>query len=176
MIKKISKVLLTIGFFCFFAIITSCKLSKSDDEIIEEMGNNLISLLENEDKDGFVSLFAPAKIKDLTNFDSSLDEIMEYYDGKFVSEKHPGAGTFKEKDGEYQAKWFNLSFDIITDMNEYRIAIYWCTEYSTDSNYLGIWSLYIINENDYLTPEYSYAGDGLWTPGINIGKVYVEDK
>ncbi len=31
---------------------------------------------------------------------------------------------------------------------------------------------YIIKKIDDTTPEYAYGGDGLWTPGINIGKTY----
>lgn len=155
--------------------VSSCDLAKSEDEIIDEKVQNLISLLENTDKDGLREIFAESKIKNITDFNNSLDELFEYYDGTLTSKSHGGKGTDRDKHGNYQATWYNLAYKITTSAEDYRIAIYWCAEYSTDDKEVGIWSLYIIKENEYPTPEYAYRGDGLWTPGINIGKLYVEN-
>lgn len=168
--------LISISLLCFVIFVSSCDYLKSEDEILDEKVQNLINLLDKNDKVGIKSLFASSKIDSISNFDNLLDELIEYYDGTYTSKSHGGKGTDKDKNDDFTASWYNLSYKVITSSEEYRIAIYWCTEYSTDSNYLGIWSLYIINENDYLTPDYTYRGDGLWTPGINIGKVYVENK
>lgn len=154
--------------------VSSCDLSKSEDDIIDEKVENLISLLENDDKEGLKGLFAESKIENISDFNNSLDELLDYYDGVLTSKSHGGKGTDKDKNDNYQATWYNLSYKITTSTEDYRMAIYWCTEYSTNNKELGIWSLYIIKENDYLTPDYTYRGDGLWTPGINIGKVYVK--
>ena len=174
MIKKISKTLFVICLLFFTTILTSCELPKSDDEIVSEMVEKIISSLENEDREKFRSLFALSKVNELTNFDESITDIFKYYEGKFVSESHPGSNCFQEKEGKFKAEWFKLSIDVATDNDEYRIATYWCTNYSTDSNFVGIWSLYIIRKAEDSTPDFSYGGDGLWTPGINIGKVYVK--
>lgn len=174
--RIISYLLISLLILCSVIFVSSCDFMKSEDEILDEKVQNFIDLLDENDKESLKSLFAPAKIGCISNFDDSLDELFEYYDGVFKSKSHESKGTDGDKNGDFTAKWYNLSYIITTSSEQYRLAIYWCTEYSTDSNYLGIWSLYIIKENEYPTPVYTYRGDGLWTPGINIGKVYVEDK
>ncbi len=172
--KIINHLILSIFIFSFFVFVSSCDL-KSEDDIISSKVDNLIELLDKNDKDGLKKLFAESKIENIENFTDSLDELIEYYDGVLTSKLNCSKGTDRDKNANYQATWYNLSYKIITSTEIYRIAIYWCTEYTTDSKQLGIWSFYIINEKDYPTPDYAYRGDGLWTPGINIGKMYVED-
>ena len=157
-------------------LISSCDLPKSDDEIVEGKIQTIITLLENKDKENIKNLFAKTKINTIGNFDQSLDELLKYYDGEYQSKRNDPHGKFRDKDGDFCTTWFLPSFDVTTSKDTYRIAFYLCTEYTTDSDSVGIWSLYIIKKSEDTTPESAYGGDGLWTPGINIGKVYVEDK
>ena len=165
---------LSVSLSLLLFFLSSCSLFKSEDEIIDEKVENLISLLENGDKEGLKSLFAESRIENISDFNNSLEELLEYYDGVLLSKSHSGTGTDRDIHGNYRATWYNLSYKITTSTEHYRMALYWCTEYSTNNKELGIWSLYIIKESDYHTPDSTYRGDGLWTPGINIGKVYLE--
>lgn len=61
MIKKISQTLFVLCLLFFTTILTSCKLPKSDDEIVSEMVEKIISSLENEDREEFRNLFALSK-------------------------------------------------------------------------------------------------------------------
>lgn len=97
MIKKIIQTLFVLCLLFFTTILTSCELPKSDDEIVSEMVEKIISSLENEDREEFRNLFALSKINELKNFDESITDIFKYYDGKFVSERHPGSNSFQEK-------------------------------------------------------------------------------
>ena len=122
------------------------------------------------------SINASSKIKNISNFDYSVDNLLDYYNGTFQSKKNYSHGKFRDKNGEFSTTWFLPSTDVTTSVETYRIAFYYCTEYTTDKDSVGIWSMYIIKKKDDITPEYAYGGDGLWTPGINIGKVYIENE
>ena len=70
-----------------------------------------------------------------------------------------------------------MSYDVTTDAAIYRMAFYWCAKDTGDSGNVGIESFYIIKATDDPNyPQYSYGGDGLWTPGINIGKTHEVDE
>ncbi len=155
---------------------TSCFSSKTDDEIVEEKIQNLIQNLEENNKDGIKELFAKTKIDNIDNFDETIDQLLEYYDGTYESKKNGSHGKFRDKDGNFSTTWFLPSTDVETSVDTYRIAFYYCTEYTTDEDSIGIWSLYIIKMSEDSTPDNSYGGDGLWTPGIHIGKVYSESE
>ena len=175
--KKTIRLLgLSILFFSQMLFMLSCSFLKNEDEMIEEKVQNLISYLDNDDKEGIKSLFAEKQIENNNDFELSLNDLVEYYDGTSISKIQGSMGTDKDKNQNYQATWYNIPYKITTTIEEYRLAIYWCIEYSSNSKQLGIWSLYIIKEEDYPTPTYTYRGDGLWTPGINIGKVYDESE
>lgn len=143
--------------------------------MIEEKTQEIIEYLETGNKEGIKSLFSKTKIEEILDFDASIERLIEYYDGTFQSKKNNPHGKFRDKNGDFSTTWFLPSVDVTTSVDTYRIAFYYCTEYTTDKESIGIWSLYIIKKADDTTPEYAYGGDGLWTPGINIGKVYVEN-
>lgn len=154
-------------------LFSSCDL-KTDDEKIEDLTMELIGYLDSNDKEGIKGLFAKGKINDIENFDESIDELFEYYDGTYENKYSGATETNKDKDGKFINEWIIKPYDVTTSKDIYRIVYYYCSEYSTNKEYVGIWSLYIILRSDDLNSSYTYWGDGLWTPGINIGKVYIE--
>ncbi|HHX68920.1 MAG TPA: DUF5104 domain-containing protein [Gallicola sp.] len=172
---KRSKNILVIFIVTFFLFaVTSCKSHKTDEEIVEKKIQELIQHLEENNTDGIRNLFAKTKINDIEDFDASIEQLIEFYDGVYETKKNGAPGKFRDKDGDFSTTWFLPSTDVTTSVDTYRIAFYYCTEYTTDKDSIGIWSLYIIKKSEDTTPKYSYGGDGLWTPGINIGKVYVK--
>lgn len=46
--------------------------------------------------------------------------------------------------------------------------------FATNKANVGIWYIYIIKQSEDVNPNYTCWGDGLATPGINIGKKYSE--
>lgn len=172
MIKKFISIISAIVLSVFSLLcISSCDAFKSDEEIIDDKVMDIIQKLEKSDKEGLKKLFAKSIIKNIDNFDETIDELFDYYDGEYVSKVRGGHGDELERDGNgFVKKWWTPSYDIKTTEDRYRIAFYWCKEYSTDKNFIGIWSFYIVKYKDDDNPEYSYRGDGLWFPGINISK------
>jgi len=174
--KKILIVFKTILMLIIMFFVTSCTFLKSNDEITDEKVQSFISFLDKNDKNKIYNTFAKSKICDIDDFAKTIDLLLEYYEGTYQSKELNTKGEESDKNGDYKAKWLVLSYHVLTSTNEYRIFFYWCTEYSIDENSIGIWSFYIIKEEDYPTKEKSYGGDGLRTFGINIGKLKNEDK
>lgn len=162
-------------FFCFNFVICffcACNWLKSDDEINDELVEKLILAMENKDKDSFIKLFATNKANEDEDFEQSVNELFNYYDGEYQNKLKKGQCENKDKNGEFSTTWFELSYDVTTSTEIYRIALNYCSEYSTSKDNVGIWYIYIIKKSEDVNPNYTYWGDGLATPGINIGKKY----
>lgn len=172
-IKFFNKVLASI---ILLLSLSSCKLFKSDDEIIKDNVMSFIKALENKNKEEVKSYFAKNKIKDIVNFDQSLDELFNYYQGKYMSYNYGGSAKYKDSDYNFRSINYQYPIDIKTDIEKYRMYFNWYIEYTTDKDMVGIWSFYIIKEKDDPNSTYSYWGDGLNTPGINIGKIDERDE
>ena len=149
-------------------------VAPSDDENADKKLEAFVGFLQNEDREGIKSLFSENKIKELADFDESIEELLLYYDGEIVSVTRHATGVEDDKDFGIERKWYNMSYDVTTSVDTYCMAFYWCTKDTGDSGNIGIESFYIIKATDNPDyPQYAYRGDGSWTPGINIGKVYV---
>ena len=149
----------------------------SDNEDADNKLQSFVDCLRNEDSEGIKSLFAQNKIAEISNFDESIEELLLYYDGAYISVERHSTGVEEDKDSGIERKWYNMSYDVKTDEAIYRMAFYWCAKDTGDSSNVGIESFYIIKATDDPNyPQYSYGGDGLWTPGINIGKTHEVDE
>jgi hypothetical protein len=156
--------LLTIG----VVFLVSCNF-ESDDEIAEDNLEKLLSAIQSEDVNRVKSLFASNISSEIESFDSSVTDLIEYYDGVVDSYTTGGLGTETDRDSGIEKKWFNMSYDVTTTEDIYRVAIIWYVKDTSDSGNVGIWSLYILRFSEDEYPEMSYGGDGLWTNGIHVG-------
>mgnify|MGYP001623772419 FL=1 len=148
----------------------------SDNEDADNKLEAFVGCLQNEDREGIKSLFSKNKITELEDFADSIEELLLYYDGEFVSVTRHSTGVKDDKDSGIERKWYNMSYDVTTSVATYCMAFFWCTKDTGDSGNIGIESFYIIKATDNPNyPQYSYRGDGLWTNGINIGKIYSGD-
>ena len=149
----------------------------SDNEDADNKLQAFVQCLDNEDREGIKALFAQNKIAEISNFDESIEELLLYYDGEYISVERHSTGVEEDKDGGIERKWYNMSYDVTTDAAIYRMAFYWCAKDTGDSGNVGIESFYIIKAtDDSRYPQYTYRGDGLWTNGINIGKTHEVDE
>ena len=149
----------------------------SDNEDADNKLQSFVECLNNEDREGIKSLFAQNKIAEISNFGESIEELLLYYDGEYISVERHATGVEEDKDSGIERKWYNMSYDVTTDTQIYRMAFYWCAKDTGDKSNVGLESFYIIKATDDPNyPQYTYRGDGLWTPGINIGKAYAANE
>jgi hypothetical protein len=146
---------------------------ETDNDIANKNISKLIAAIENEDHVGIKSLFAPNIIAEIDDFDQNINDLLSYYIGKNGSYGSHGLGTEYDRDSGIEKRWHNMSYDITTTEDVFRIAIIWYIQDTEDVGNVGIWSFYIIRFEDDPYPNYDYGGDGLWSPGLHIGKTYI---
>ena len=167
--KKLFKFIDKIIFSILLFSLSSCDLFKSEYELLYERIQKFSTSLYHKNKEEVRSYFAKNKIKDISNFDQSIDELFDYYQGDYISSTIESKGQEGDREGNYTAKWDMLSFNVETDIEKYRMAFYWCIEYTTDKDMLGIWSFSILKWKDDPNPNYAYWGETFSGIGINIG-------
>lgn len=154
-------------------ILSSCansSLFMSDSQRIDTQFNQVLTALENGDREGLKMLFSPRSVEQSQNFNKNMDLLFGYYAGGNATYEDDGP-LVAEKSQDYgiERKVIEKSYDVTTDVDTYRFAIRFVVVDDTDADSVGIWSLYVIKRLDDTKPNMTYWGDGKNTPGINIG-------
>lgn len=166
-------------------LLSSCSrlkyMFKSDKEVASDEIQEVITSIENKDKEKLSSLFSVNTVKAVPELDSQMDSLFDYYKGN-KTEFTIVNGSSEKNDDEGYYKILMISSDITTTSDKFRLTFdYYLTD-TIDSNNEGIKFMYIIRFDDdpnshYVETNgkvtcYTYWGDGNDTLGINIGKVY----
>ncbi len=168
----------------FTLLLCSCSsggqsMFTSDRELANSKMEKVLEALGNRDRDALVSLFSDKAIAEAEDFEQSVTELLEFYQGEFVSyHGRHGASTREGNNADgtgRRYKYLNSSYDIETSEGIYRFAIRDYILDTADPDNVGIWSLYIIKMEDS-DPNFAYWGDDRDTPGINFNKVRERDK
>ena len=141
-----------------------------DQEYANEQLNLLLDAIENEDKESVKSLFSKNTTSNIQNFEASIDCLFEYFKGTAPAwnDQCPQVVDGENEEGNKKII-VTSSYDIKTSEDSYRISFKACRMDTANPNDVGIWSLYIISLKDDINSQHTYWGDGMNTPGINIG-------
>ena len=156
---------------------------RTEKEYLSDTIQEFVTYTENKDKDKLKGLFSQNSISQVEDFDKQMDDLLEYYKGNKISYTlvYGAEGDSDGKGG--QTKTLMASTDITTNEDVFRVAFFVRTLDTLDSKNLGFLFLYIIRFDD--DPDssviingrehcFTYWGDGLNTPGINIGKPFID--
>jgi hypothetical protein len=171
---KFTALILTIVIILSFS---GCNLFYDDvSSKSKQYMKSLISKLESEDVEGVKALFAPNKIADIPDFDETVQALIDYYNGSFVSMTGTaGEGSSLDKTSGIDRKWYDMSYDVTTTTEVFRISTEWYIKAVENKEDVGIWSLSIIKYNDDPAKQKTYWGDGTSFYGIQIGKIHVNN-
>lgn len=135
--------------------------------------DKVLEAIKNKDKIAFKALFSPKAIAKTEDFDQSIIDLFDYFQGDFVSYNDwGGPATFRGiNDDGTGRNWKSIesSYDVETSKQRYRFAIQDFIQDTADTDNVGIHSLYIIKTEDDTDINFAYWGDGKDTPGIHIG-------
>ena len=132
----------------------------------------VLKALEEKDKETLTDMFSKTAIAKEDDWEKSLEELFDYYQGGFISSVDHCEGTTEEVQLEDKMKYIDSSYDVKTSVGEYRFAIQDYTEDTEEKANVGILSLYVIKMKDDTDQGSAYLGDGKNTPGINVGKTW----
>ena len=173
--KLINKIFVYISILSSIVLSSCAFFGETEEKKARRLTDEFISLLDNQDKDEIKNIFAKEKIDSIETFDDDLDQLLVYYKGESTSKVMQRSNSGASVDYDERTRFLDISCDVTTDIDVYRMFFIWYYVYSTNKNLIGIWSFYIIRFDDDTTKEYAYGGDGFQTPGINIGKVWSYD-
>ncbi len=145
----------------------------NEESYTDNLLEDVIYAIENRDTEKMKMTFADNTIEEIVDFDKSAEELFEYYQGNMKSYTIQGGPCVESSyngEGDNRTwKSYEVTYDIYTDKDNYRIYIYGCMMDDKYSDNIGIRSLYIIKAADDIDLEWPYWGDWKNTPGINIG-------
>ena len=171
---------------CLFVLIltlllfTSCSLgeinmknhfSQIDPQATNNKFEEIISAIQNQNEPALKDLFSKTSISQAEDIHSSITALFDFFQGEMLSYDDLGARSIdkgKNDDGTRRI-WESIqsTYDVETTEQKYRFAIKEFTKDTADPNNVGIYSLYIIREEDS-NLQFAYWGDGQWSPGIII--------
>jgi len=135
--------------------------------------DKVLEAIKNKDNVELKALFSQKAIAQAEEFGQSIDDLIDYFQGDFVSYNDwggPGSFDGLNDDGTGRNwKRIDSTYDVETSEQKYRFAIQEFVQDIADKNNVGVWSLYIIKMED-TDSQFAYWGDGKNTPGINFNK------
>lgn len=158
-------------------IMTSCAIKgenmyKKGNEMVDSQIEYFLSAVENHDTQKLKNLFAQNAIQMQSDFEGNINRLFEYYKGKHIKSElvSGGISTSKKEDKGKSALCRAGTYSVITDISEYFIYIKYINPDDFDKNNKGIFSIYIIDKNDYNYSDELYTGEIWCAPGLNINK------
>lgn len=139
------------------------------EEIAQAQVDAMLSALQAQDATALKALFCQYTLSEVTDFDQTIDELFDYFQGTVTSTYDWGTNSSKERHEDMEKKDLYLSCDVTTTDQVYRIAVHYCVTNDNAPEQEGIVSLYIIKMAEDTDPQYAYHGDDAYTPGIQIG-------
>ena len=165
-------------------IFSSCKSGTSrfgkfynDNELVNSKLEELLTAIQNKDREKIKSLFAKNILSKVEDFETSMKKLFDYYEGDYVSYDDCGGPLTDEAivNGD-KVKIIKPSYEIETSKRSYRMTFELRTDDTKDSNNIGLWSIDIIKTEDDVDLTYAYWGDLKYTPGINIDIKNIDDE
>lgn len=144
----------------------------SDTSVAAKKLDSLIECIEKKDDEGVKALFASNKLADIDDFNESIQELFDYYEGEFISHPNSTPGSMKDNDYGTVKEYFYIRNVVYTTSDTYYFTILWYIRDDTDKGNEGIWSLDVLRLEDAPSDNYLYCFTGSdWATGIHVGVI-----
>ena len=138
--NKLSTIMILMLLILSMFLFSGCKFLDSDNDSAERNLKELINKIQSRDRNEIKGLFATNVVTSIEGFDESIDELFAYFNGDYVSHISGGLGSEYDKNDGVSREFHNMSYDITTTVQVYRVALVWYMEDTGDANNIGIWS------------------------------------
>lgn len=141
----------------------------TDKKIAIEQMERIMNALQDRDAEMLKSMFAKNALAEISDIQAMIAELYDYVPCCSENMEYRGSivgGLFE--DGQ-RMKDHCISFDVKTSDGVYRFAFKYISEDTENPDNVGLWSLYVIDQDDDTDPEFAYRADSQYIPGIHIG-------
>lgn len=131
--------------------LSSCSIGGSRTEMLnrnndEKKANarlvDIIKALENQDKDALKKMFSKQALSEVDDFDKSIDDLFDFFQGEVDSwEKPSGPTVFESNDHGHKKKEVNSYYYLNTDKQKYFLLL---RDYPVDTDHSDNVGLYLI--------------------------------
>lgn len=133
----------------------------SDDDIADDRMEELISAIENKDKDKIKGMLSQNTKNSVKDIETQIDDLIHFYQGELVSCDNEDCGMVvrsSREDEDYKTI-FEMAYVIVTTTKQYQIALEDVVMNDFDTKDEGISYIYMKEISDYSETEYTYWGD-----------------
>lgn len=153
-----NKKFLILFFIVTILLLSSCSLGGSrtkmlfkdnDDKKAEARLKEVIEALENQDKDALKAMFSEKALDEADDFDGSMDNLFDFFQGEVDSwEKPSGPTVFESNDYGHKTKKVSSYYYVNTDKQKYFFLL---RDYPVDTdhpNNVGLYMLLVVKAED----------------------------
>ncbi len=141
---------------------------RDDKAIINSYFEAFIAGVNEHDTQAIRALFASLPSDSSSSLSEQIDATFSYFPGALtITETANGSRSLSSVTRGVRRTDIDALFTVESDGQVFYAAMKICSEDSTNSEEVGIISIYFIDSQDY-HEEVCYRGDGKWTPGINL--------
>jgi len=158
--------MLFISFFLLFVngIITILKTIKNDKPVMDMRMQQMLETLENNDKYALKAMFSKKAIDEADDIDGGIDYLFDFFQGNVESCKSGGFGFESGYRNGGKIVLSKSRYTVTTDDDTYLFFILDYTEYETNPDNKGFYTLHVIKKADETWFEYDW--DNLEIAGI----------
>ena len=122
--------------------------STSEGRRADERIEDIVSAIENKDKEALKSLFSKIAIEEAENFDSDADYLFELIQGNIESWERDGWSSGGRNNHGKRTMMIRYVFDLVTDEDVYRFFVIDYNEDTIDPDNEGVYMLELIEFTD----------------------------
>jgi len=114
----------------------------SDDTKANARLEQVIEAIKNKDKDALESLFSKKALEETVDFDSSMNDLLDFFQGEVDSwKKSSGSTVFESNDYGHVKKEVSSYYYVNTDKQKYFFLL---QDYPVDTDHLDNVGLYLL--------------------------------
>lgn len=125
------------------------KFFESDKDIANARMEQILTAIENQEKDDLKKIFSKSVVDGADDFDAKIVSLFDFFQGDIESyDSWAGPGVFAEKSSGNSKKEMQSTYDVKTTEQKYRISIQEFLVDTENPDNVGVYSFSIIKAED----------------------------
>ncbi len=123
-------------------------LYNDDSTIATKRFEEILTAIENKDKDSLKSMFSKKVLEESKLIDEDIDHLFSFFQGDLVSFKKVSSSSSENRDSKERRKEIRITFNVNTTQHSYIVRFREIIEDTIKPENIGLYTLRIIKEED----------------------------